>query len=212
MRDLSGKVFGKLTVLRRVSNIYGKSGTWVCQCECGKTTELATGRLTSGHTKSCGCLKAEAARSRAKHNAAANGKMTNEYRVWIEMKQRCYNPNCNRFYTHGARGITVCEKWRDSFVAFMEDMRPRPEGLALERRDNDGNYTPENCYWATRTEQARNRQNTVRATLNGETKPVSQWCEELDLPYKTVMARINQCGWSKEKALTTPVRKIGNPM
>jgi len=124
------------------------------------------------------------------------------------MKQRCYNPNCNRFYTHGARGITVCDKWKDSYVAFMEDMGPRPKGMTLERRDNDGDYTPENCYWATRIEQARNRQNTVRATLSGETKPIKQWCEELGLPYGTVIMRINRSGWSKEKALTTPIKKM----
>jgi hypothetical protein len=203
--DLTGHVFGRLTVLHEAPSRHDRKRRWVCQCQCGNTSEVVTSNLTTGRTKSCGCLKAEVSRKRAKHNAAANGKLTNEYRVWIEMKQRCYNPNCNRYYTHGARGISVCDAWRKSFVQFMEDMGPRPKGLTLERRDNDGDYTPENCYWATRTAQARNRRTTARATINGETKPIKEWCEQLNMPYGTVMARINHCGWSKEQALTTPV-------
>jgi hypothetical protein len=202
-------VFGKLVVLGLAPHVgSGRYSYWYwCQCECGNFIQVKGIRLRNGHTKSCGCRKAEVTRERSKHNAAANGKLTLEYRVWIEMKQRCYNPNCSRFYTHGSRGITVCDRWKDSYVAFMEDMGPRPKGMTLERRENDGDYTPENCYWATRIEQARNRRNNVLATLNGETKPMSQWCEELNLPYHTVMARINKMKWSKEKALTTPVRK-----
>lgn len=202
MFDLCGMTFGFLKVTRRSEEPYHGEVAWVCQCECGKATTVPSRNLRKGHTKSCGCKRAELVGIRnTKHGHSVNRQMGLEYRIWVEMKQRCYNPKCNRYHTHGERGITVCERWRESFEAFLEDMGTRPsKGLSIERRDNNGNYESGNCYWATRKQQARNKRTTMFLTVNGETKPVSQWAEESGINYHTLRARIKS-GWTAERAI-----------
>jgi len=154
--DLTGMVFGRLTILGKVeSNSQGKS-LWHCKCSCGKLANVRIDRLTSGRTKSCGCLRLEMLDEKRKHGQAIDGKRSREYETWASMKNRCLNPNHPKFRLYGKRGITVCERWLN-FENFFADMGIKPTGLTLERVDNNKSYYPENCMWASWRQQRKNQ-------------------------------------------------------
>ena len=125
------------------------------------------------------------------------------------MRRRCYDVNYTEYPRYGARGIRVCDEWRDSFETFLADMGLKPgvgRAVSLERRDNDGPYAPWNCFWATAQEQANNRRSNTLVALNGKTQTLAQWCRELGIKHHTVMTRMGKRGWTVERALLTPVR------
>ena len=127
-----------------------------------------------------------------------------EYRAWAMMKNRCLNPNAEDRHNYSERGITICDRWKDSFAAFIEDMGERPsKDHSIERIDNDGNYEPNNCRWATKLEQSRNRRTNVHITHNGRTQLMIDWAKEVGLQFGTLRTRIFKYGWSIEKSLTT---------
>lgn len=188
-----GEKFSHLTVIARCgSDRFGRS-LWRCYCDCGEPRIVALFRLRSGHTKSCGCIKG---RSSHKHGMAR----TPTYNTWSAMKARCCNPSNDQFEHYGARGIKVCERWKASFEAFMADMGERPEGMTIDRIDNDGDYEAGNCRWAPETEQARNRRSTIKVERDGVTKCVKDWCDELGINVDRVYGRIRR-GESPERAI-----------
>jgi len=202
--DLTGVSFGRWTVVRRAdhTNIH-KQRLWVCRCACGRESLITSGALRNGMSKSCGCLRNDTTRIRStKHGLVDSG----AYRSWCAAKGRCFNPNNPYAACYSERGLTMDPRWRDDFMAFYADMGPRPKGMSLDRRDNAGPYSPENCQWAPPLVQANNKRNNLLLEWRGQTKPIAQWSAELGLSKGAVYQRIHTKGWTIERAFTQPVR------
>ncbi len=153
--DLTGKPFGRLKVIQRSNTRLHNQISWECDCECGNSKTIAGDCLRQGKTKSCGCIRSEQSHINRKSIHNMSGSV--EYRAWYNMKDRCYNKD-HKFYSYyGGRGITIYESWIEDFMNFYNDMGDRPDGLTLERVDNDKGYSPENCIWASQAEQLSNR-------------------------------------------------------
>lgn len=202
--DLAGKKFGRLTVERLAGK--GKDGgmLWDCSCDCGGK-KIARGKgLRYGFIKSCGCISSEIVISRNKTHGLSHDP---EYNIYCGIKNRCYNKNHHTYKRYGGRGITMCDRWINSYENFIADMGRRPVGdYSIDRIDNDGSYSPENCRWATRSEQGNNRSQNHRITFMGVDMTMKQWSEYTGINNTTLSSRL-KCGWSIKDALLTPVRK-----
>ena len=183
--DLTGQRFGKLTVVSRTSST-GKGAFWNVKCDCGTTKVVRADRLNQQLVKSCGCAIADSNRSRATHGQSAV--RTKLYHTWSNMKDRCLNPSSTHYHRYGGRGITVHQGWVDDFAAFAADVgEPPARGLTLDRIDNSRGYEPGNVRWASRKEQANNRDTNVLIEYQGATKTLTGWAEALG--YKIGMLR-----------------------
>lgn len=201
-RDLTGERFGKLVAIRRLANRGGRV-LWECSCDCGVQTEVLSTNLTRVHTTSCGCVK----RERCEESRTTHGlSKAPIYSVWRNMLNRCENSRVRAFKDYGGRGIRVCERWH-VFENFYADMGNIPAGKTLDRIDFNGNYEPSNCRWATLVEQASNTRKNRFVTHNGKTQTVSAWAREVGLTAGRLGLRLAK-GWSVEKALSTPLRKM----
>ena len=194
--DLRGQRFGRLVVTSRSTN-RAKKPRWNCVCDCGRSTVVNGADLRSANTTSCGCFRSENNPNK-KHGFSKNSRA---YGIWCGMRKRCLNPKDSAFANYGGRGIFICERWSD-FINFLADMgEPPQKSSQIERKNNDGPYSPENCVWATPMEQAKNRRSNLKITINGETLCLSDWCGRLGLNYHAIRARIKVLGWNPNKAL-----------
>ena len=174
-KDLTGRNFGLWTVVA-YGGKRGKKSVWICKCQCGTERSVDAASLIAGRSTGCDCKrKATTAAMLRTHGASA----TNEYTIWLGMKRRCLRPKCKSFKNYGGRGITICDRWLESFDHFLADMGERPSPMyTLERIDNDGNYEPGNCRWATRKEQCNNTRKNRLLTFDGRTMTMSEWSRE----------------------------------
>ncbi len=185
--DLTGRLFGRLTAIEPTPS-HGKNSAimWVCKCECGGTAIVRGTDLVNGHTMSCGCY-------RKMQKAMPNGEMR-LHRIWANMKQRCMNPKTKDYKHYGGRGITVCEKWKDSFEQFFYWAMTHgyKDGLTIERKDNDGNYCPENCEWIAANRQHRNTRRNRRFIVQGKEFTLTELCRLYGQPRSTVESRLKK--------------------
>lgn len=197
IKDLTGQKYGLLTVIG-LKDTDTRKTYWICQCECGNVKEVRSDSLLCGTIKSCGCLK----RAQDKVNLTKNHRHkmsgTRIYIEWQGMKGRCYNPHDPRYDRWGGRGITVCDEWRDSFEAFYEWAMSHgyADDLTIDRIDNDGNYTPDNCRWATQSEQSRNRNSNIKIRIGNSTRTLTEWCEIFRVDYNNVVSRYHRNGFA----------------
>ncbi len=196
MKDITGRRFTRWIAIRPTNKRNNGKVVWECLCDCGTIGFIISASLIYGSSKSCGCLIGE------KHNMSKS----REYAAWARAKRRCTDPNNSDFHLYGARGIKMCSRWMDSFSTFYQDMGSRPKGMTLDRINNNGNYEPSNCRWATRETQANNRRNVIRITINQETHTIAEWSKITGLSRSRIWQRINRLGWNHEKAVTTPTR------
>lgn len=175
-------------------------------CDCGTVKTYLWHRLKVGKTRSCGCLHRDELVQRLTTHGMSK---TPTYTAWFRMRRRCDNKKDKHHWKYyGGRGIKVCPRW-ESFENFLEDMGERPSAKhSLDRINNDGNYSPENCKWSTRTEQARNKRSNHLLTINGETRCVKEWATIRGVLYQTILTRLDR-GWSEEEAIMTPILRRG---
>lgn len=198
--DLTGKRFGRLTVIKRVYKEGDKQTYWLCKCDCGNETVACASHLKDGHTKSCGCFhKEELNKSHTKHGLSKH----HLYKVYKAMKQRTTKGYDKRYKNYGGRGIVVCDEWMNDFNKFYEwaISSGYKDGLTIDRINTSGNYEPSNCRWVTYKAQENNRTNNHYITYNGETHTMKQWSELLCIPYTTLAQRLNKYHWTVERAL-----------
>lgn len=203
IKSLLGQTFGRLTVVSFSNTDNNRNAVWNCVCECGSDKTVMGAALRGGRTQSCGCLRKETTAARRRKHGLASCRT---YKIWRGMWTRCTNPNSKSKTRYIDRGISVCDRWR-KFENFFSDMGHAPEGLQIDRIDNDKGYSPENCRWATRIENVNNRECNVKLTYDGITKTVNEWARELKMSDRTLRSRLNQLGFTVEQALTTPVKR-----
>jgi hypothetical protein len=183
--DLTGMKFGRWTVVG-IGEKLGKHYGWNCECECGEKRLVAGPSLRKGVSTSCGCRRKEVSASKARTHGMAKSRLSV---VWSGMKARCANPNHEMFHRYGGRGIKVCDRWQ-AFANFHADMAATyKSGLSIDRIDNDGDYEPSNCRWATPTEQGINRSHPTIMTLKGE-MTIREAAEISGVPLKTMRHRV----------------------
>lgn len=209
-KNYIGEKYNRLTVLDEIDGFYGKHKVkfFVCRCDCGKVVRERKSDVLRSVIKSCGCYKRDITIERStKHGASQGGKQTRLYRVWANMKRRCYDKKHKFFKDYGGREIRVCDEWRKSFSTFRDWALSNgySDDLTIDRIDVNGNYEPSNCRWVTNAFQQNNKRDNVIIDINGEKHNITEWCRLYDLPEATIKARIYGYGWNPKTAIVTPV-------
>jgi hypothetical protein len=196
--DLAGQRFGKWLVGEQAGKTEHGHILWNVTCECGNTSVVQAGHLRNETSKACRSC------SKTTHGLID----TVEYETWARIVQRCTNTKCEDYVKWGGRGITICDEWRQSFAKFASDMGLRPSDQhSIDRIDNDGPYCKDNCRWATKSQQSRNRNDRVPITAGGETKLLCEWSEITGMSIATLWARLDR-GWSEEDTVRTPLLSV----
>lgn len=207
--DLTGEKFGRLVVIERAEN-QGKQTKWLCKCDCGNTVAVMGSRLRGNITHSCGCIQKEVTRNRSFKHGGSTSKLRS---VWAKMISRCYRKGDKEYPRYGERGIKVCEEWKEygNFykwaISAGYDEDAKRGVCTLDRIDNNGNYSPENCRFTTMKRQSNNRRDNQILEFDGEMHTVSEWAEIKGIKIGTLWKRVNKLGWSIEQALTEPRHK-----
>ncbi len=211
-KDHTGREHNGLTFLHFVERDGDGKPVWKLRCHCGVEFTARANNVLTGGTSSCGCVRRRSAAETGRRCNTTHGACkTPEYQTWDSMKDRCLNSTVRQYRNYGGRGIKVCERWlgENGFRNFLADMGPRPSDKhSLDRINNDGDYEPGNCRWATWTEQSNNRCNNRRVTYQGREQSAAEWAREMGLPPRVVQGRLIR-GWSVEDALTRPVANTG---
>lgn len=207
LKNIAGLRFGLWTVIclagiKEVGKRKAKISQWLCRCDCGTERVIGTCNLRSGHSKSCGC--AAVGIGPTKTHGMSSSRI---YKIWLSMRKRCYYPAQKYYENYGGRGIKVCDRWLEKgtgFQNFLADMgKPPTEDHEIDRKDNGGDYTPENCQWITRKDNCRNRRSNKMITFMGQTACLAEWAERLGIKQGTLGARLRN-GWPLEEALSVP--------
>ena len=208
--DLTGKQFGRWTVISYIPGTKIKPSKWLCRCSCGKEAKVPSDRLRSGRSQSCGCLHYETVSKVLTKHGCTNERL---YKLWTSMRNRCGNKNEKCYHNYGGRGIKICEEWndysnfRDWAVNNGYDENADFGKCTIDRIDVNGDYSPNNCRFISLKQQENNRTNNRLLTFNGETKTMAEWAKETGINYGTISTRINRHRWTVEDALTIkPIR------
>jgi hypothetical protein len=205
--DLTGRCFGKLTVLS-LCKLGDHGSTWNCICNCGNTLVVRGDSLKKGNTQSCGCYSRALMSARhTKHGLNLTSPQL--LSIWRAMRIRCNNKKTKYYRYYGGKGIQICSEWENP-INFCEwaISHGYAEGLEIDRIDNNGSYCPENCRWVTRTQNACNKSSNKRILFQNKSLTYSEWEREFNLPPATITRRITQLHWNPIRALTTPIKSI----
>lgn len=195
-----GQKIGRLTVIGITGKDKQWKTLWSFRCECGKITIRTLYDLRRAKYPSCGCATGEICVRRLRTHGMSH---TTEHNIWLSMRARCYNANSQFYHRYGGRGIKVCQRWIDSFENFISDMGRLPcKTFSIDRINNDGDYTPENCRWASKSEQGNNRSTSVRFLLEGGSYTIKQLSDKFHIRYATLYARLVKLGWSLDRSIS----------
>ena len=200
--DMTGKRFGRYTVLYRLKNDKHGNAMWMCRCDCGAEKPVLGASLRKGIVVSCGCYHHDELIKRFTTHGQSKTRL---FGIWQSMKRRCNNPHHKNFNYYGGKGIKLCAEWDSDFSKFAEWAYANgyADNLTIDRIDPSKGYEPSNCKWSTRAEQQSHLSNCRLYEINGEVHPINTWCKIYNKPHETVRKRLLK-GWDVEKALTTP--------
>lgn len=213
-----GQIFTRLKVIEFLGRGFSGKKIFLCECLCGKTKKVDIYSLISSNTQSCGCLGIEnrkigTVKSCTTHGESRSVGKTGEYLSWLRMRERCKCKKGNRWHKYGGRGIKVCDRWLNSYENFLHDMGRKPtEKHSLDRINNDGNYEPSNCRWATNKDQSRNKTTTIYLTLGQTKKSLTDWCDLFKSNPTTIRCRLRRSWDINENLFCPPIEKYRNKL
>lgn len=212
-KNRAGEKYGRLTALEYLYTNKRRKAVWLCKCDCGNIVQVSSEKLSTGNTKSCGCLHSDKSKEKIKILIKKQTKYTRKFEkelsiIFNQMKQRCYNKKCKAYKNYGERGIKICDEWLDDFNSFYlwSTKNNFNSNLSIDRIDVNGNYEPNNCRWITNLEQQNNKRNNKYLEFNGQKHTYAEWSRILNIPSSTISDRIKR-GYDTEQILNINYKK-----